>query len=589
MTIDFNLRPVLVSLCIVLSTCLGCGKSMTAVNHAESGSTYPWFQDYTDRANLHFVHSVGPLGKYAFPEIMGSGAALFDYDGDGRLDLYLVQNAGPDSGLTNRLYHQEPDGTFRDVSDGSGLDIAGWGMGVAIGDVNNDGLPDLVLTEYGGVRLFLNQGHGKFIEATSEAGLSQPSQAGGYLPWATSASFIDYDRDGWLDLVVTFYVAYDPSRTCTGRDGKPDYCGPNDFPGSITRVYHNLGASISRQANTSGHRSVKFEDVTDRCGLGQSPGKGLGVLCADFNGDGWPDIFVTNDAQANRLWINQHDGTFVDQAMTMGVAFNETGQPQGNMGIAWQDIDGDGLTDLFVTHLTEETNTLWIQIAAKSFADRTVASGLVGHGQGTGFGTVLADFDNSGWPSLAIANGRVVRGKPVSQKDAPDLPNYWLAYAERNQLFANQGGKFTDISAQNPAFCGQPNVGRGLAWGSLNNDGAIDLVVTTAGAPARLLKNVAKNRGHWLLVRAIEPLLGGRDAYGARIVIFAGGRQRVGWVTPGSSYLCSNDPRVHFGLGSATIVDGIDVLWPEGQMKHFDGTDADRIVVLKKGAGTAMP
>ncbi len=589
MTIDFNVRPILVPLCIFLFTCLGCGKPKTTASNTESLSSYRWFQDYTDRANLHFVHSVGPLGRHAFPEIMGSGAALFDYDGDGRLDLYLVQNAGPDSGLTNRLFHQEPDGTFRDASDGSGLDVAGWGMGVAIGDVNNDGLPDVVLTEYGGVRLFLNQGHGKFVEATSQAGLSLPSQAGGYLPWATSASFIDYDRDGWLDLVVTFYVAYDPTRTCTGRDGKPEYCGPNDFPGSITRVYHNLGASLSNQSKAHGIRPVKFEDVTDRCGLGQSPGKGLGVLCTDFNGDGWPDIFVTNDAQANGLWINQHDGTFVDQAMTMGVAFNETGQPQGNMGIAWQDIDGDGLTDLFVTHLSEETNTLWIQIAAKSFADRTAAAGLIGHGQGTGFGTVLADFDNSGWPSLAITNGRVVRGKPVSQQDAPELPNYWLAYAQRNRLFANHGGKFIDISAQNPAFCSQPNVGRGLAWGSLNNDGAIDLIITTVSGPARLLKNTAKHRGHWLMVRAIEPLLGGRDACGARIVIFSGGRQRVGWVTPGSSYLCSNDPRAHFGLGSTTNVDGIDVLWPEGQMEHFDGTDADRIVVLKKGTGTALP
>ncbi len=530
----------------------------------------PWFEDVTEAKGLRFVHDAGPTGSYFLPQIIGSGAALFDYDGDGRLDVYLLQNAGPGSRVTNRLFHQEPDGTFRDVSAGSGLDIDGHNMGVAVGDVNNDGWPDVLVTGYRYVRLFLNNGGTTFTDRTAAAGLDNPL-------WGTSASFLDFDRDGWLDLVVVNYLAYDPALPCTGRGGRPDYCHPTNFSGSLTKLFRNRGR-LSEGA------ACAFEDVTARAGLGQVASPGLGVLAADFNGDGWPDIFVANDAAANRLWINQRNGTFREEALSRSVAYNILGQPQGNMGVAWGDIDGDGLFDLFVTHLTDETHTLWKQVSPGQFLDRTGAAGLARPlWPGTGFGTVLADFDHDGVIDLAIVNGRVSTGsKPV--EEAP-VAAFWKSFAERNQLFANDGGgRFRDISLSNAPFCGTAGVSRGLAWGDVDGDGAVDLLVTTVAGPARLYRNVAGRKGHWLMVRALDPARK-RDAYGARVTVEAGSRRFVGLVNPGSSYLCSNDPRVHFGLGPAARVDAIRVLWPDGQAETFPGQEADRVITLRKGSG----
>jgi hypothetical protein len=309
----------------------------------------------------------------------------------------------------------------------------------------------------------------------------------------------------------------------------------------------------------------------------------LGVICADFNGDGWPDIFVANDGKPNHLWINQHDGTFREEARLRGLAYNLLGQRQGNMGIALGDVDGDGLFDIFITHLTEETHTLWIQKPRGLFQDRTGPSGLASpHWAGTGFGTVLVDFDHDGALDLALVNGRVSRGR-AARNDT--LLSFWSDYAERNQLFANDGnGRFRDISPTNPEFCGTPWVSRGLAYGDVDGDGAIDLLVSMVGAPAHLYRNVAPKRGHWLLVRARDPALG-RDAYGATVAVLAGGRRQVALINPGQSYLCSNDPRAHFGLGGADRVDVITVLWPDGTEEEFPGCEADRPIELRKGTG----
>jgi len=552
----------------------------------------PWFEDVTDKVGLNFVHDAGPTGSYFFPQILGSGAALFDFNNDGRLDIYLLQNGGPDSASTNRLFRQEPDGRFTDVTAGSGLDVAGYGMGVAIGDVNNDGWPDVLVTEYGRVRLFLNNGNGTFTDITQEAGLENPH-------WGTSACFVDYDRDGWLDLVIVNYVNYATARPCADAAGTRDFCGPSSFAGTVTKLYRNLGIaggarSAEREAQGLALRAprsaltVCFKDVTLESGLGQIPGPGLGVVCADFNGDHWPDIFVANDAQPNRLWINQRDGTFKEEAVVRGIAYNAVGKAEANMGVALADVDGRGMFDVFVTHLTEETHTLWRQGPRGLFQDQTAPAWLANpRWRGTGFGVVLADFDLDGAPDLALVNGRVKRMALFGNEVTADatLAPFWVPYAERNQLFANNGeGRLRDISLENGPFCGTARVARGLACGDIDRDGALDLLVTTLAGPARLYRNVAPRRGHWLLIRALDPALQ-RDAYGAAITVRAAGRRWLGWINPGSSYCCSHDPRAHFGLGQADRVDAIDVVWPDGTEESFPGGRTDQLIVLRKGEG----
>jgi hypothetical protein len=545
---------------------------------ADEAGNSSWFTDVTEQAGLDFVHDAGPRGRYFMPQIMGSGAALFDFDNDGRLDIYLIQNGGPGSPSTNRLFRQGSDGKFTDVTKGSGLDVSGYGMGVAIGDVNNDGWPDVLVTEYGGIRLFLNNGNGTFSDITKEAGLDNPL-------WGTSASFLDYDRDGWLDLVVVNYVDYDPTKPCTEPGGKPDYCGPSSFPGTIPKLYRNRGPLSGSAAH-----AVHFDDVSLKSGIGRVPGPGLGVVCADFNGDRWPDIFIANDGEANRLWMNQHDGTFKEEAVVRGVAYNSLGRAEANMGVALGDINGDGDFAIFVTHLTEQTNTLWAQGPRGMFQDRTANAGLASPGwRATGFGTVLADFDHDTALDLVIVNGRVRRSRTPGVEPAANtgLGPYWGQYAERNQIFANNGsGFFRDISGANPAFCAAPGVARGLACGDVDGDGALDLLVTTVAGRARLYRNMAP-RHHWLLVRVVDPRLK-RDAYGAEVTISAGGRRQRRWINPAYSYLCSNDPRAHFGLGQMQRIDAIDVVWPDGSEEPFPGCAADQVVTLRKGEGKTL-
>lgn len=533
-----------------------------------------WFEDVTEKVRLSFVHDAGPGGSYFMPLCMGSGGALIDFNNDGRLDLYLVHNGGR-QGKKNQLFRQQPDGTFADVSAGSGLDVAGHGMGVAVGDVNNDGWPDVVLAEYCAIRLFVNNGDGTFVERTREAGLDNPL-------WASSAAFLDYDRDGWLDLVVVNYLDYEPSRPCAAASGRPDFCGPQHFPGSVTKLYRNCGGATDRT-----HRPC-FEDVTLAAGLGNRQGPGLGVVSADFDGDGWVDIFVTNDGKPNHLWVNQKDGTFQEEAVQRGLALNALGQTAANMGVTLGDVDGKGLFSLYVTHLTEETNTLWQQQPCGVYQDRTMAAGLLALSwRGTGFGTVFGDFDHDGALDLALVNGRVAahRHDGAPPVPTPDVPAWWGPYAERNQLAAGVGdGRFQDISLWNAAFCGAARVGRGLMMGDVDNDGALDLVVTNIAGPARLYRNCAPDRGHWLLVRAVDPVLQ-RDAYGAEVTVVTAARRWKAWLTPASSYQCSNDPRAHFGLGSVEQVDSMKVLWPDGTGEVFPGGPVDRVVTLHKGQG----
>lgn len=557
--------PILVA-CLVLGTA-GCrGPDADApVAAAGSAGGVRWFVDVARERGLDVPNDPGPAGAFFMPQSMGNGAAILDFDQDGRLDLCLLNGAGPGSGAANRLFRQEPDGTFRDVSHGSGLDVEGFGSGIAVGDVTNDGLPDLFVSEYGGLRLFVNEGGGRFRDATAAAGIDGRA-------WGSSASFLDYDRDGWLDVVVVNYVDYDPSVSCFGRDGKRDYCGPREFDSVPATLYRNLGTGSD----------PRFEDTTASSGIGAVPGAGLGVLCADFDGDGWDDVFVANDQQPNRLWINRHDGSFADEAVLRGVAVTGQGATAANMGVAWGDVDGDGLDDLFVTHLESETHTLWRQGPPGMFLDGSAAAGIARAERSTGFGTVLADFDLDGDLDLAWTSGRVFAGAPVP---AGAVPEEWRRYAQTNVLLENDGtGRFASVTAANPDFCGTPNVARPLCAGDLDDDGDVDLVVGTTAGRILLLDNVAPRRGHWLTVRAVDPALR-RDAIGAVVTVTAGPRRLRRDVQPGSSYLSSHDVRVHFGLGSADTIDSIEVRWPGGDRERFAGGPADRSVVVTRGTG----
>jgi hypothetical protein len=539
----------------------GAGTESTAPSTA--AMTPPWFEDATARANIRFNHSPGPVpGSFSLPQINGSGCAMTDLDGDGRPDILLLTHGGPTSTATNALYHQNPDGTFEDVSHRSGLDFASFAMGTAIGDVNNDGKPDVLITLYGGIRLFENLGNMKFRELKDSGAVSRG--------WATSCCFLDYDRDGRLDFVVVHGVDVDPSWSCTEPDGNRGYCSPNVFPGSVSRLFHN----------ESDARGVRFRDVSVKSGVGRLPGPGLGVACADFNNDGWPDIFIANDARPNRLWINKHDGTFSEEAAARGVALNNMGLAWAGMGVALGDVNDDNRIDILVSHLGIETNTLWLQERDGFFQDRTMSTGLVsGEWRGTGWGVTLSDFDHDGRLDSAVVNGRVNRGPPTNSA----LGEFWSPYAERNQLFAGVGsGQFRDRSKEEPAFCGTPNVARGLAVADYDRDGALDMLITAVGGRARLFRNVCPLRGNWLVVRCVLPQLGGRDAIGAVVTVKSNGRSWTRCLGAGESFLSSSEPETHFGLGTLKTVDSIDVRWPDGSHQVFPGVATNQAVTLKR-------
>ena len=540
--------PTLIVVLLVALAMPGCGGRGAAPEGRASAPAAPWFVERAAAAGLEAVNDPGPEGSFFMPQSMGNGAALIDFDQDGRLDLYLLNGAGPASTAVNRLLRQEADGRFRDVSAGSGVDVAGFGSGIAVGDVTNDG-------------------GGRFHDATVESGLAGRG-------WGSSASLVDYDRDGWLDLVVVNYVVYDAGTICYAQDGTRDFCAPAEFPSAPATLFRNTGRGAA----------PRFEDVSAASGLAALPGAGLGVLCVDFDGDGWDDIFVANDQQPNRLWINRHDGTFVDEAVVRGVALTVIGATAANMGVAWGDVDGDGLCDLFVTHLEMETHTLWKQGPRGSFLDQSAAAGLTGAERSTGFGTVLADFDLDGDLDLAWVNGRVFAGPPAPPGA---VPPFWRRYAQTNALLENDGaGRFRSIAADNRAFCGKANVARPLCAGDLDNDGDVDLVAGTTAGRVLLLENVAPRRGHWLTVRALDPALS-RDATGAVVTVTAGGRSWQRHLQPGSSYLSSHDPRAHFGIGDAETVDAVDVRWPDGIRERFPGGSGDRAIEVRRGEGTA--
>ena len=570
-----------------------------AAKHSERPAD-PLFENVTESVGLRFIHDPGSINLYQVPQVTGSGCAMFDFDQDGDIDVLFVNQAGGAGfvgvsaavkqnagGPTNRLYRQEPDGTFVDVTPGSGLDVTDVGLGVAVGDVNNDGFPDLYLSCYGPDRLFLNRCDGTFADITTAAGIDN-------LLWGTSCVFVDYDRDGWLDLFVANYVDYHTTRRCADPNGQREFCNPKTFTGTPHKLFRNESGALAMQKTAAGESAdarVRFRDVSLESGIARKSGPGLGVVAADFDGDHWPDFFVANDGAANFLWMNQHDGTFTEEAVLRGVAYDLAGHAQANMGIALGDVDGDGRFDLLVTHFQGEMNALYLNKTAAGFEESAGAVGLGEPGlHYTKWGTAFFDVDHDGHLDLAIANGRVKRAEsdvPAATRNARRVPaaTDWNSYAEPNQLFLNDGaGRFIERGSTEP-FCAERDVFRALAVGDIDNDGDLDVLVTSVAGPARLFRNVAPKRGHWLLVRAIEPALGGRDAYGAQVTVTAGERRWVRLVSPAFSYLSSNDPRVHFGLGNSERFDHLSVIWADGVEEVFSGGNGDRHIVVRRGEG----
>ena len=530
----------------------------------------PIFVESSAATGLVFRHDNGASGEYYLPEEMGAGAALFDYDSDGDLDVFFVQggpfssaaSARRERGQGSRLFRNDlapgKPLRFTDVTEAAHLDTITYGMGAAAGDYDGDGDIDLFVTSFGAEVLYRNNGDGTFTDVTKAAGVSDDR-------WSTSAAFLDYDRDGFLDLYVANYVDFTVAgnRRCADPLGARDYCAPRVYRPVSDRLYRNAGNGT-------------FADVSQSAGITKAAGAGLGVATGDYNGDGWPDLFVANDATPNLLWINQRNGTFADDGVISGTAFNAAGNPEGSMGIASGDFDLDGDEDLFVTNLVGETFVLYVNDGKGNFSDERTRVGLSAPTAGmTGFGTDWLDYDNDGWLDLFVTNGAV--NTIASQRGRP------RPFRLKDQLFHSLGGKrFEETSAlAGPAFA-EPEVGRGAAFGDLDNDGDTDIVVTMNGGQARLLLNQGTAGQHWLQVRLEQPS-GNRSGVGALVGIESSGRP-VAWrrVRTDGSYLSASDLRVHFGLGSSAAIQAVVVQWPDGRRERWTDVGVDRLVTLKR-------
>jgi len=534
------------------------------------------FEDVAGKAGLTMANVFGGTdSKKYIIETTGTGVAIFDYNNDGWPDIFLVNGTtlqGFPSGKapTNHLYRNNHDGTFTDVTKEAGLaDSPGWGQGVCAGDYDNDGWEDLYVTYYGKNRLYHNQ-HGVFQESGESSGTAGSGKA-----WGSGCAFVDYDRDGLLDLVVANYVDFDlttaPSlgerATCIWK-GVPVMCGPRGLAWSKNILYHNVGGG-------------KFADVTTKAHIDKTSGHySLGVATLDFDNDGWPDIYVACDSTASILYRNNHDGTFTDVAVTAGAAYNEDGREQAGMGVTVGDFNGDGRLDIFKTNFSDDTSTLYRNNGDGTFDDATFAAGLGLHTQYLGWGTSFFDFDNDGWPDLLVVNGHVY----------PEVDRQHLGstYREPRILYHNNGdGTFTDISTEAGPAIGEVHAGRGLAIGDLWNDGRLSAVISNMNDHPSLVVNQVRSANHWVGFRAVGTK-SNRDGIGARITVQTGTRSFVDEVRSGASYASNNDIRVHFGLGSVSKIDWVEIRWPSGVTERFEDLASDQIHTLKEGTGKAV-
>jgi len=538
----------------------------------------PIFREVAAEAGLNFNHYNFATGRNYMPEIMGPGVALIDYDNDGDLDIYLIQGTRldpsgklltpppaawkPGNRLFKNLLTETGDLRFVDVTEKAGVGHVGYGMGVAVGDYNNDGFPDLYVTNLGRNVLYHNNGDGTFTDVTAAAGVADSR-------WSSSAAWVDIDGDGYLDLFVCNYVDFtvQNKRDCFSAAGEPDYCTPKVYHAVPCRLFRNL-------------RNGKFEDVSETSGINGSYGPALGVLSADFNADGRPDIYVANDTSANRLWLNQGNGKFREAGLDAGVAYGADGLAKAGMGVTIADVDNDGSQMLLVTNLTREGVTLFHGDANGQFDDATGKYGLLQPTFGnTGFSTQWFDYDNDGRLDLFIVNGGVAITGPMREGVS--------RYAERKQLFHNEGrGKpFRETSRLGGAAFQALEVSRGAAVGDIDNDGSIDMVVNNNNGPVRLFRNLAGKRSHWLIVK-LQRATTNRFGIGARVGVLREGQPAL-WRSAhtDSGYMSAHDMRVHFGLGEKPNIDAMLVHWPDGARERFNGITADRIVTLAQGTG----
>jgi hypothetical protein len=535
------------------------------------------FVDIAQKAGLTMKSVFGGVDtkKYII-ETTGTGVAIFDYDNDGWPDIFFVNGttledmkAGK-SGPTNHLYHNNHDGTFTDVTEKAGLlDATGWGQGVCVGDYDNDGWQDLYVTYYGKNRLYHNE-HGVFKLVSEKAGVG-----GNGKEWGAGCAFVDYDRDGKLDLFVANYVDFDVTTAPAPGDrpscmwkGTPVMCGPRGLPHHKNILYHNRGDGT-------------FEGVTVKAHIDQTNGHfALGVSTLDYDNDGWPDIYVACDSTPSILYHNNHDGTFTDVAVIAGAAFNEDGREQGGMGTTVGDFDGDGRLDIFKTNFSDDTSTLYHNNPDGTFSDVTTAAGLGLYTKYLGWGTMFFDFDNDSWPDLMLVNGHVY----------PEVDKFHLGsdYQEPRILYHNNGdATFSDVSAAAGPGITTKTSSRGLAIGDLWNTGQLSAVISNMNSTPSLLKNDQTYPGHWIAFKTVGTK-SNRDGIGARITVKAGKRVLVDEVRSGSSYYSQSDMRLHFGLGAVTKLDSVEIRWPSGLTERFDNVAVDKINEVKEGTGAAV-
>jgi hypothetical protein len=529
------------------------------------------FAEIAKESGINFVHFSGMTAEKHFPTANGSGVAIFDYDGDGKLDIYFATATllplGTAKKGPNRLYKNLGDNRFQDVTESSGLGFAGYCHGIVVGDIDNDGDPDVFLCNYGPNALYLNNSDGTFLDISKAAGIDRPG-------WSSGGAWLDYDNDGDLDLYVANYGEWlypQDDQFCGNRAKNVRlYCSPR----TIRTVKHFL-------YRNNGDRT--FTDVADAAGVNRSDGHGFAAVTADFNGDGLIDIYVANDMNPNFLYLNKGDGTFEDATESSGAAFDERGQAQSGMGVDAEDVDGDGRPELFVTNFANEYNTLYQNLGNGVFNDVTPFWGLASDTMPfVGWGTALVDFDNDGWPDNFVANGHV--------DDNRRLLDQPIDYEEPPLLFANQKGKRFGLATRDAgAYFTTTHVGRGAAFGDLDNDGDIDIVVNHKdGAPA-LLRNDSKNENHWIRL-ALQGTLSNRDAIGARVEVVVGGRTLVRLRKGNFSLESSNDPRLLIGVGSADVVESLTVRWPSGavsQRTHLETGQTYTIVEPRERASGA--